>query len=332
MLARQLEGVSVLVSPDRYLAGCLAEHQLDATIHVLDDGFQHLQLDRDIDILILGREDVARPVTLPGGRLREPLDTCIVADAIIAGDDDVEIDVRGMEIPLFRVTRTIGTPVWSGGGNHVAGALSAAPPGPVLAVAGIASPVRFFEDLRKAGHAVVETLAFSDHHPYSSSDVRRIFLRAAASGAGAVLTTEKDFVRLLPHRPFPIPTGWLPFTMEPDPILEFRRWLAESVGAARDMILTPESRFPHRESRTPESRTASSESRSANPESRTPESRTARSESRTANPESRTPESRTARSESRTANPESRTPESRTASSESRAANPESRTPSPDLG
>jgi tetraacyldisaccharide 4'-kinase len=249
MLARQLEGVSVLVSPDRYLAGYLAEHQLDATIHVLDDGFQHLELDRDIDILIIGREDVARPVTLPGGRLREPLDTCIVADAIIAADDDVEIDVRGMEIPIFRVTRAIGTPVWSGGRNHGVGPLSAGPPGPVLAVAGIASPERFFEDLRKAGHSLVETLAFSDHHPYSSSDVRRIFLRAAASGAAAVLTTEKDFVRLLPHRPFPLPAGWVPLTMEPDPLPEFRRWLAESVSAARDMILTPE--IPSADSRTP---------------------------------------------------------------------------------
>ncbi len=184
MLARQLEGVSVLVSPDRYLAGRLAEHQLNATIHVLDDGFQHLQLDRDIDILIIGREDVSRPVTLPGGRLREPLDTCIVADAIIAADDDVEIDMRGMEIPIFQVTRAIGTPIWSGG-NHGVDPLSAGSRGPVLAVAGIASPARFFEDLRKAGHTLVETLAFPDHHPYSSTDVRRMFVRAEASGAAA---------------------------------------------------------------------------------------------------------------------------------------------------
>ena len=268
MLARQLEGVSVLVSPDRYLAGYLAEHRLEATIHVLDDGFQHLQLDRDIDILIIGREDVARPITLPGGRLREPLDTCIVADAIIAADDDVEIDVRGMEIPIFQVTRAIGTPVWSGGRNH-GDPLSAAPLGSVLAVAGIASPERFFEDLRKAGYSLVERLAFSDHHPYSSSDVRRIFLRAAASGAAAVLTTEKDFVRLLPHRPFPLPAGWVPLTMEPDPLPEFRRWLAESVGAARDMILTPEFRTP-----SPEFRTTSPESRIPripNPEPPSPE-------------------------------------------------------------
>jgi tetraacyldisaccharide 4'-kinase len=54
MLARELGGVSVLVSSDRYLAGRLAEHALAATVHVLDDGFQHLQLDRDIDIVLIG--------------------------------------------------------------------------------------------------------------------------------------------------------------------------------------------------------------------------------------------------------------------------------------
>ena len=52
-------------------------------MHVLDDGFQHLQLDRDIDLVIVGREDVERPVTLPGGRLREPLDTLVAADAVL---------------------------------------------------------------------------------------------------------------------------------------------------------------------------------------------------------------------------------------------------------
>ena len=72
MLARQLPGACVLSCPDRYLAGRLAEHHLGATVHVLDDGFQHLQLDRDVDLLIVARDDLARSATLPAGRLREP--------------------------------------------------------------------------------------------------------------------------------------------------------------------------------------------------------------------------------------------------------------------
>ena len=51
-----------------------------------------------------------------------------------------------------------------------------------------------------------------------------------------MLTTEKDYVRLLPHRPFPVPVAYLPLTMEPEPLPEFRRWLADSLRAARDIV------------------------------------------------------------------------------------------------
>jgi tetraacyldisaccharide 4'-kinase len=246
MLARRLDGASVLVSPDRYLAGCLAEHQFGATVHVLDDGFQHLPLERDIDILIIGREDIQHPLTLPAGRLREPLDTCIAADAIVAADDDVEIDVAGMDLPMFRTRRAIAAPVGFTGGN---GTFSYDRSANVVAVAGIASPGRFFDDLRAGGHSVAEAIGFKDHHPFSAADVRRICGRASATGAAAVLTTEKDFVRLLPHRPFPVPVGWVPLTMEPDPIADFRRWLADAVAAVRDVIPDSEPRVSNPEPR-----------------------------------------------------------------------------------
>jgi tetraacyldisaccharide 4'-kinase len=162
MLARQLPGVSVLVSADRYLAGRLAEHHLGATVHVLDDGFQHLALDRDIDIVLVAREDVARPVTLPFGRLREPLDVIIVADAIVTLDDDVEIHDNQAGIPVFRARRE-----------------TAAPAGPdaslpVFAAAGIAHPDRFFDALRGAGWTLAGTRAYRDHHRYSARDVANL--------------------------------------------------------------------------------------------------------------------------------------------------------------
>src|SRR6476469_1889322 len=72
MLARQLDGIAVLASPSRYLAGRLAEHHFGCTVHVLDDGFQHFPLRRDADLVVLAGADFARPVTLPSGRLREP--------------------------------------------------------------------------------------------------------------------------------------------------------------------------------------------------------------------------------------------------------------------
>ena len=224
MLARQLRGAAVLACEDRYLAGRLAEHHLGATVHLLDDGFQHLQLERDADIVLVGREDVERPVTFPAGRLREPVDALVAADAIVAVDPDVSIEGVSEEVPVFGVRRA--------GGE----AVGVRPGTPVFAFAGIARPAGFFADLRAAGWDVRGTRAFRDHHRYGSAELTRLAGEAARVGAAALLTTEKDVVRLLPLRPFPLPVGWVPLTMEPDPLPEFRRWLAGTLDAARDII------------------------------------------------------------------------------------------------
>jgi tetraacyldisaccharide 4'-kinase len=224
MLARALAGASVLVCPDRFLAGRLAEQRFGTTVHVLDDGFQHLQLDRDIDIVLVGSEDLSRPVTLPSGRLREPLDTIGAADAVVAADDEVTIETPVPEVPFFRTRRTLRDGSASPGGRRV------------FAFAGIASPQRFFEDLTALGCSVVGTRAFRDHHPYSRRDLDGLVAAARAVDADALLTTEKDLVRLLPYRPFHAAVHSVALTMEPDPLPEFRQWLAGSLRAARDIV------------------------------------------------------------------------------------------------
>ena len=219
MLARQLPGVSVLTCPDRYLAGRLAEHHLGASVHILDDGFQHLQLERDIDLLILSREDVENPVTLPRGRLREPLDTIIAADAVLTSDPGVSIEATGLDLPVFQLHRSGGV----------------APPDaqPALAVAGIASPERFFADLRASGWNVAQTIGFADHHRFTGHDVARLMAEASRVGAARIVTTEKDLVRLLPFRPFPVPIVHVPMVLEPHPIDPFREWIVEGLRAVR---------------------------------------------------------------------------------------------------
>lgn len=223
MLARQLPGAIVMASADRYLAGRLAEHHFGATAHVLDDGFQHLQLDRDVDIVIVEREDIERPQTLPSGRLREPLDTLIAANAILSTDEAVTIDAAPeLDIPFFRLRRTLG---------------AAPPEEPVFAVAGIAGPDRFVGDLRTAGWRVAGVMTFRDHHHYTRRDLARIVAAARSSGASSVVTTEKDMVRLLRFRPFAMPMACVPLTMEAEPREAFRQWLAGSVAAARDVTI-----------------------------------------------------------------------------------------------
>jgi len=226
MLARQLPGVCVLTCPDRYRAGLVAEQELGATVHVLDDGFQHLQLDRDIDLVLVGREDVAHPVTLPGGRLREPLDTIIAADAVIA-EADVVIEAAGHDLPVYRIRRE--SPADRGVTSAAAGGR------PVLAVAGIASPERFFSDLRQAGWVVADTMTFRDHHRFSSRDVERITSAARAADAAMVVTTEKDYVRLLPFEPWEVPIGFVALALRPEPFDRFRDWIAAELSTTRGL-------------------------------------------------------------------------------------------------
>jgi len=254
MLARQLPGVIVIASADRFVGGRLAEHHLGATVHLLDDGFQHFQLDRDVDIVLVSAADVQGAQTFPTGRLREPADVLIAADAIILVDD-AAVDLPEGPAVTFQARRETGTPVFEG-------------PAPsedvrkVLALAGIAYPQEFFDGLLPSGRltstalgpekpaatpatglaatsdwVVVATKTFPDHYAYSAAGVRAIFAEARAAGAGAVLTTEKDYVRLLPYRPFTMPVGWVPLTMEPEPAAEFRQWLVSSLAAARDIVL-----------------------------------------------------------------------------------------------
>lgn len=224
MLARQLPGACVLTSPDRYRAGTIAESELGATVHVLDDGFQHLQLDRDLDLVMVGREDIANPVTLPGGRLREPLDTLVAADAVLA-EDGVVIDVAGFDLPVYRISR-----------EHPAdrgATIADRAAGPVLAVAGIASPDRFFQDLRDQGWPVARTMGFKDHHRFTASDVERIVASAREAGAVRIVTTEKDYVRLLPFEPWAVPVVFVPIALRPEPFDRFRDWVQAELLTTR---------------------------------------------------------------------------------------------------
>ena len=181
MLARQLHGVSILSSSDRYLAGRLAEHHLGATVHILDDGFQHLQLDRDIDLVIVSGDDLeAGARTLPSGRLREPPDTLLAADAVLAADDRVLSlgpTPRHAPFEVFRMRRAMGAPtsgVDAGGqgvSRQVPGDRRYCASGAVLRGAA-------------GGRARTdaERWSFRDHHRYSRADVDRMFRDARAAG------------------------------------------------------------------------------------------------------------------------------------------------------
>jgi tetraacyldisaccharide 4'-kinase len=216
MLARQLDGVAVLASASRYLAGRLAEHHFGCTVHVLDDGFQHFYLHRDADLVVVTEDDVKGARTLPSGRLREPIDVIEHADALVALDGaDVGPISNGR--PVWRAVRRIGS----------------APLEPAFALAGIASSRVFVESLRTPGAAITGEMLFKDHHRYTRADLDRIVNAARAAGAATIVTTEKDLVRLLPFRPFAMPIHAVPLTIEIDDAKAFDTWLRETIEKAR---------------------------------------------------------------------------------------------------
>lgn len=218
MLARALPGTPVLVSADRFLAGRLAEQRLGCTVHILDDGFQHLQLARTIDVLLVSPVDLDDRV-LPSGRLREGLDAARVADALIVSgtsDDATRVSNALGVNTAFTVETTFGAlrPLGEGEAPAPAGAR-------VVAVAGIARPERFFRAVRSQGWNVVADLPYADHHWYTARDLAEINNAAQAAHARIVVTTEKDAVRIGEQ------AWWaaLPMKASIQPVGEFRSWL-----------------------------------------------------------------------------------------------------------
>lgn len=234
LLARAVPGAVVAVCEQRALAGTLAEHALGATVHVLDDGFQHLQLARDVDLVLVSAGDLTDR-RLPAGRLREPVTSLADADAlVIDGDADVERDVRhrlGTRCPpMFRLERQSGPPFALE--PDFAGALPQ-PGDAVVAVASLAQPDRFLAQLAAAGYRVAEALTFRDHHRYGSADVATIRAACRRSHAAGVLTTAKDAERLRPLRPLRMAVGVVPLEVTVEPAREFRRWLLDRLSEVR---------------------------------------------------------------------------------------------------
>ena len=228
-LAQSLPGTPVLVAAERYLAGRLAE-QLGATVLLLDDGYQHLQLARDVDLLLVSPGDVEDRV-LPAGRLREPLGAARAADALL-----VEAD----EGTAGRLADALGVPtVFTAARRyHPLQPLGAAPVPAVrrvVAAAGIARPSRFFTALREQGYDVAAELPFRDHHWFTPRDVARIAAAARESGAEAVITTAKDAVRLAPVLPRDTEVPWavLPMDVAFGDVPRLAAWLAARLADGR---------------------------------------------------------------------------------------------------
>jgi len=233
MLARTLPGIPVLVSADRYRAGVLAEQQFACTVHVLDDGFQHLRLARDVDLVMIAPADLDDRV-LPAGRLREPVSSAATADAVLVTGDEATrtVATRLGVATAFHVITTVGAPRLI---EPFGAPVPIAPGSRAVAFAGIARPERLFDAARRQGWDVVHTVPFRDHYWFEASDVDRLLALARSVSADVILTTEKDAMRLLdlPIVPGQPVFAYLPMSVAVEPARAFVEWLGERLLAAR---------------------------------------------------------------------------------------------------
>lgn len=183
------------VGAERYEQGKQLEASVD--LFLLDDGFQHLQLARDANLLLIdAAQPLARQKMLPTGRLREPVRAMTRADILVftraetVPGTSAAIERFG-EYPVFSAaTRLIGFRRLGSGPQISHGEEIGA--GPFYAFCGIGNPRAFFQDLKNWNVPLAGQCAFPDHHRYDERDARELEAAAIAAGAKALLTTEKD--------------------------------------------------------------------------------------------------------------------------------------------
>lgn len=212
LLARRNPEAVVLVAPKRREGVRLAEERFGAQVILLDDGFQHLAVERDLDIVLL---DAQRPFgngrVFPAGILRENRSALRRAGIFLLTrcPEPLPVDPPGLAGMVLHSRHRLSTTGISLDGREVP--LSALAGKRGAAFAGIAHPERFYSDLERGGLTLTARVSFADHVAYGREQIERL-----ADGCGEVdylITTEKDGVKLDGHR-FPVPCYQVPMTLQ----------------------------------------------------------------------------------------------------------------------
>ena len=221
LLAGLLPGVAVVVCPDRFRAGEHSLHRLEPApeLFLLDDGFSHLALHRDVNILTFPAADPFGGGRLPpAGRLREPLASAARADVAVLSGVGVEagagarlaseLQPYGFAGPGFAApTRALAPQLVPEGGSVAGGSR-------VLAISAIARPDAFLATVRELGYEIAGEVRFGDHHAYPAASLEKIETAFRDSGAEVVLTTAKDRVKLQGR--LELPLAEVPIRAEPE--------------------------------------------------------------------------------------------------------------------
>jgi tetraacyldisaccharide 4'-kinase len=198
LIARSVPGLVVVTGADRYRAGLEACERFQPDVLLLDDGFQHLRLRRDLNIILLDcRKPFGNGRTLPAGLLREPLSAARRADLVVyTRCEGGETLPSFPGIPALRSSHCLRGCVALGGGAVTPFTTLHGRRG--VAFAGIADPDSFFVALKKEGLELTATVPFPDHCRYDRAGIDSLRQKLKETGGEYLITTEKDAVKLTP--------------------------------------------------------------------------------------------------------------------------------------
>lgn len=251
LLAKHLPNVPVLIGPDRSVTGRYAVEHFGAEVAILDDGYQHWQLIRDMDILLIDAVNVfGNGYILPRGTLREPMshldraDVCLMTKVDQAAEgsckhirdavgqyNDHALVIESIHLPRCFIEISDWYQDIAGDGIDVSYMKNKK----VMAVSAIGNPASFEQTIGDIGAEIVESLRFPDHHDYTSEEMMDVFQQAQNQGAEAIVITEKDAVKIpdgimKAKRPIPVFVISVEVTFEAGN-KEFKELLTKSLEA-----------------------------------------------------------------------------------------------------
>ena len=194
MLASKLN-VPVVVHEKKYIAAQYLAENLPVDIILVDDGFQHRWLHRDIDIVILDEKSIAKPYLFPKGRLREPISSLERADIILINQSiNVPANLYNQfQSKIIRFETKFSEPY-----NIETNESGNIDKENIFSFCGIANPKRFIESLASLNYRTIYKHFFRDHHCYTEKDIYFIITQAKQNNCSSIITTEKDAVKLTP--------------------------------------------------------------------------------------------------------------------------------------
>jgi tetraacyldisaccharide 4'-kinase len=241
LLAERLPGVPVVVGENRYEAGRAAVERCGATALVLDDGFQHRTLAKDLEVVVVpGRAPWGNARVFPRGMLREPLTGLARAHLVVVTNPPGSETVAEITATVRRHNPTAAV---LAARYHLQDALEPQRGRRVpvaelagrrlLAFAGLGSPQGFADTVDATGIRRLGLAEFPDHHWFTAADVAELVRDARATGAQGLVTTEKDWVRMRDLPPLPLPLWVLPVRLSIEAGLEtWQRLLAAVLAHA----------------------------------------------------------------------------------------------------